>query len=140
MQVPTKRITSHRQLEVYRRAFAASMVLFHHTKRFPAEERYSLTDQGRRSSRSVASSIAEGWRKRRYEASCVNKLNDAEGEAAETQTWIEYAVKCGYLDREAGRELYREYEEILAMLVSMIVHSDRWTFEFTPKQTRANAS
>ena len=135
-QLPRK-ITHHRQLEVYQRAFAAAMKLFEHTKRFPPEERYSLTDQGRRCSRSVCANITEAWRKRRYEAAFVVKLNDAEGEAAETQTWIEFAVKCGYLDRSDGAELYRAYDAILATIVGMIQHADKWCFPETPKQARS---
>ncbi|MGF1937794.1 MAG: four helix bundle protein [Nostoc sp. ChiQUE02] len=90
------------------------------------EERYSLTDQIRRSSRSVCANLAEAWRKRRYEAAFVAKLNDCESEAAETQTWIEFSVKCGYLDVEIGRELYGTYNQILSGLVNMINHSESW--------------
>lgn len=89
------------------------MQLFELTKSFPAEERYSLTDQIRRASRSVAANIAEGWRKRRYEDAFALKLSDSEGEAAETQTWIEFPVRCGYLKVESGRELYTTYDRIL---------------------------
>ena len=84
------KITRHQELEVYKRSVAAAMQIFDLSKSFPKEEIYSLTDQIRRSSRSVSANIAEAWRKRRYEAAFVAKLNDAEGEAAETQTWIEY--------------------------------------------------
>jgi len=87
-------------------AFEAAMRIFELTKSFPREETYSLVDQIRRSSRSVCSNIAEAWRKRRYEAAFVSKLNDAEAEAAETQVWLEFAVKCNYLDSTVGRELY----------------------------------
>ena len=85
------RIQSHEELEVYRLAFKAAMRIFELSKSFPLEERYALTDQIRRSSRSVCSNIAEAWRKRRYEAAFVSKLNDAEAEAAETQTWVSFA-------------------------------------------------
>jgi four helix bundle protein len=91
-------IKTHRDLNVYQMAFEAAMRIFELTKSFPKEETYSLTDQIRRSSRSVCSNIAEAWRKRRYEAAFVSKLNDAEAEAAETQTWLEFSAKCGYLD------------------------------------------
>ena len=126
--VRRKAIASHRELEVWRRAFKASMEIFRQTKRFPCEEMYSLTDQIRRSSRSVTTSITESWRKRRYEAAFVLKLNDAETEAAETQDWLHYAVECEYLDRASGRRLYAEYEELLRMLVSMIANANKWTF------------
>ncbi len=120
------KITRHQELEVYKRSVAAAMQIFDLSKSFPKEEIYSLTDQIRRSSRSVSANIAEAWRKRRYEAAFVAKLNDAEGEAAETQTWIEYSVNCLYLDREIARGLYREYDEILAMIVAMINDPHKW--------------
>jgi four helix bundle protein len=107
-------------LDVYRLSFEAAMRIFELTKRFPKEEIYSLTDQIRRSSRSVCANLAEGWRKRRYEAAFVLKLSDCEAEAAETQTWLEFAVKCKYINPEIGRELYRVYDQILGKLVSMI--------------------
>jgi len=116
----------HTDLDVYKRSFDTAMSVFHHTKSFPKEETYSLTDQIRRSSRSVSANITEAWRKRRYEAAFVSKLNDAETEAAETQTWLQYAVSCGYLDRSVAADLYREYDELIAMLVDMIRHSDQW--------------
>ncbi|MEH1976409.1 MAG: four helix bundle protein [Nostoc sp.] len=100
-------IKNHQDLKVYQMAFDAAMKIFELSKKFPVEERYSLTDQIRRSSRSVCANLAEAWRKRRYEAAFVAKLNDSEAEAAETQTWIEFAVKCNYLDVELGRELQR---------------------------------
>ena len=87
-----KPIRSHRELEVYQLAFEVAMGIFELTKGFPPEERYSLTDQIRRSSRSVCANLAEAWRKRRYEGACLAKLSDSEAEAAETQTWIEFAV------------------------------------------------
>jgi four helix bundle protein len=121
-----KVVRKHTDLEVYRRAFAAAMRVFAVTKTFPSEERYSLIDQIRRASRSVCANIAEGWRKRRYEAAFVSKLSDAEGEAAEVQTWIQFSVECKYLARDAAAELYREYDEIISMLVDMIRHADKW--------------
>jgi four helix bundle protein len=84
-------------LDVYRKAFDAAMRIFELSKSFPKEEKYSLTDQVRRASRSVCGYLAEAWRKRRYEAAFVSKLSDSEAEAAETQVWLEFAVKCGYL-------------------------------------------
>ncbi|MFH7024402.1 MAG: four helix bundle protein [Heteroscytonema crispum UTEX LB 1556] len=117
---------SHRDLEVYQMAFDAAMQIFEVSKKFPAEEKYSLTDQIRRASRSVCANFAEAWRKRRYEAAFIAKLSDSEAEAAETQTWIEFAVQCNYLDVETGRDLYRAYNSILGMLVTMIHNSDKW--------------
>jgi four helix bundle protein len=120
------KIRKHTELEVYRKAFDAAMRLFEISKRFPKEEVYSLTDQMRRSSRSVCANLAEGWRKRRYRAAFISKLTDAEGEAAETQVWIEFAVKCGYAERTPAASMYREYDEILRMLVGMLRHPDQW--------------
>jgi four helix bundle protein len=122
-----KFVRSHRELDVYQRAFEAAMLVFELSKGFPREETYSLTDQIRRSSRSVCANIAEAWRKRRYEKAFVSKLSDAECEAAETQVWLEFAVKCGYLDRETASELYKIYDTILNTIVGMITHSDSWT-------------
>src|SRR5947209_20609016 len=90
-----KTIRRHTDLEVYQRAFAAAMRIFELTRAFPPEEKYSLTDQIRRASRSVCSNTAEAWRKRRYPAAFVSKLSDAEGEAAETQVWLQFSAKCG---------------------------------------------
>src|SRR6187399_582252 len=96
------RIRTHNDLEVYRKAFEAAMRLFTLSKEFPKVETFALTDQMRRSSRSVCANLAEAWRKRRYEAAFISKLSDAETEAAETQVWIEFAVKCAYLDRKTA--------------------------------------
>jgi four helix bundle protein len=119
-------IQSHEELDVYQMAFKTAMRIFEVSKGFPREETYSLTDQMRRSSRSVCSNIAEAWRKRRYEAAFVSKLNDAESEAAETQTWLQFAVECGYLAPEIGAELRQTYDYIIGKLVSMIVRPDPW--------------
>ena len=120
------KIRTHRDLEVYEKAFGAAMMIFECSKSFPKEETYSLTDQMRRSSRSVCANLAEAWRKRRYEASFVSKLSDCEAEAAEIQTWIEFAVKSDYLDRDTANRLYKTYDEIIGTFVGMIVHSDKW--------------
>ncbi len=122
-----RKVTRHTDLEVYQRAFGAAMSVFRLSKRFPGEEKYSLTDQGRRSSRSVCANFAEGWRKRRYAPAFVSKLNDSEGEAAETQVWLQFAVECGYLTPSDTRAVYREFDEIIAMLVNMQNHPEQWT-------------
>ena len=119
-------IQSHEELDVYQLAFKAAMRIFEVSRGFPREEVYSLTDQIRRSSRSVCSNIAEAWRKRRYEAAFVSKLNDAESEAAETQVWIRFAVECGYLSKESGQELYQTYDHIIGKLVNMIFNPAPW--------------
>jgi four helix bundle protein len=102
------------------------MLVFELSKHFPPGEKYSLTDQFRRSSRSVASNIAEAWRKRRYQAAFVSKLNDAEGEAAESQTWGEFALRCKYIDRETACDIDNRYEQILGQLVMMIESPKDW--------------
>jgi four helix bundle protein len=130
------RILRHQELDVYKKAFDLAMQIFEITKNFPSEEKYSLTDQMRRSSRSVCANIAEAWRKRRYEAAFVSKLNDAEAEAAETQTWVEFGVRCGYLDRRIARDLFLIYDEAIAMLVSMINNPDRWVLPSGQKRRR----
>ena len=105
----SQRIQYHWQLDVYKLSVEAAMEIYEWSKAFPKEETYSLTDQLRRSSRLVSGQIAEGWRCRKYEAVFVNKMNEAEGEAAETQVWLEYAAKCGYIDREDGARLHKKY-------------------------------
>jgi four helix bundle protein len=117
---------SFRELQVYRTAMDAAMTVFEMTRTFPAEERYSMVDQVRRSSRSVCGNIAEAWRKRRYRAAFIAKLSDAEAEAAETQVWIELALRCKYLDQARSQALDEAYEQILAQLVAMIRDASRW--------------
>jgi four helix bundle protein len=121
------RIRHFRQLEVYQAAMDVAMKLFELSKKFPIEERYSLTDQVRRSSRSVCANIAEAWRKRRYPKAFISKLSDAEAEAAETQVWIEFAVKCGYLPSEQADEIDRQYENIQGKVINMLNHPEQWT-------------
>jgi four helix bundle protein len=120
------KIKTHHDLEVYQKAFDMAMKIFEISKTFPPEEKYSLTDQMRRSSRSVCANLAEAWRKRRYEGAFISKLSDAEGEAAETQVWLEFAVKCKYLKREEAAPLYTAYDEILRTIVGMITHPETW--------------
>jgi four helix bundle protein len=121
-----KLIRTHHDLEVYQSAFNLAMMVFQKTKSFPKEERYSLTDQVRRSSRSVCANLAEAWRKRRYEASFLSKLSDAEAEGAETQVWLEFAVQCGYLEVEVGQELSASYDNILGKIVTLINNPQPW--------------
>jgi four helix bundle protein len=120
------KIRTHRDLEVYQKAFEAAMKIFEESKSFPKEETYSLTDQMRRSSRSVCSNLAEAWRKRRYEGAFISKLSDAEGEAAETQVWLEFAVKCKYMKRDAAAELYKVYDQVIGTFVNMINRPELW--------------
>ena len=122
----SQKITTHQELEVYQRAFATAMNIFELSRSFPKEETYALTDQIRRSSRSVCANLAEAWRKRRYYAAFVSKINDCEAEAAETQTWLDFAASCGYLKAETRNDLSQSYDRILGTLVGMINHPDSW--------------
>jgi four helix bundle protein len=132
-----EKITSHRDLRVYQQAFESAMHIFMHTKAFPDEERYTLIDQMRRSSRSVCANLAEAWRNRRYEKSFISKLSDAEAEAGETQVWIEFSVRLGYLSTDEGNKLYIAYNEILRTIIGMINHPESWII--TPKKLQAEA-
>ena len=123
------KIENHTDLLVYQKAFDTAMQIFELTRTFPKEETYSLTDQIRRSSRSVCANLAEAWRKRRYEAAFIAKLSDAESEAAETQVWLEFAVKCGYLKRAEAATLYKTYSEVIGTFVGMITHSETWIIQ-----------
>jgi four helix bundle protein len=122
-------IKSHKELIVYQLAFKTSMEIFQITRSYPKEEIYSLTSQIRRSSRSVCANIAEAFRKRRYERAFISKLSDSEGEAAETQVWLDYSLECEYLGKEIYYKLFNEYEKIIGMLVNMLKHPEKWTFE-----------
>jgi four helix bundle protein len=119
-------IKSYRELDVYRLAMEGAMRIFDPTKTFPAEEKYSMTDQIRRSSRSVCANIGEAWRKRRYKAAFISKLNDSEAECAETQIWAEMACKCGYWSDDVSTELDALYDQILGKLVRMIDNPNPW--------------
>jgi four helix bundle protein len=121
-----KKIINHTDLNVYQEAFEMAMQIFELSKSFPKEETYSLTDQIRRSSRSACANLAEAWRKRRYEKAFISKLSDSEGEAADTQVWIAFAVKCGYISREEANTIYPIYSQIIRTLVGMINHPETW--------------
>lgn len=120
------KINSYRELRVYQAAIEAAMKIFELTKTFPKEEIYSMTDQMRRSSRSVCSNIGEAWRRRRYKAAFIAKLNDSETEATETQVWLELTFRSGYISQEINDELFAEYESIIAQLVVMINQPEKW--------------
>ena len=110
---------SFKDLKVYKMAFSLAMEIFEITKDFPKEEKYSLTDQIRRSSRSVCSNIAEGYRKRRYPKHFTSKMTDADGEASETSTWIDFAFSCKYIGKDIQESLNKKYDEVGKMLGSM---------------------
>ncbi len=119
-------IRHFRELEVYQLAMDAAMRVFELSKGFPREERYSLTDRIRRSSRSVCANLGEAWRKRRYPKAFVSKLSDCESEAAETQVWLEFSRNCGYLSAEVTSELDQVYDYIQGKIVNMLIHPERW--------------
>ena len=122
-------IRHHTELEVYQIAFEAAMEIFELSKGFPREEQYALTDQIRRASRSVCANITEAWRKRRYRGAFVLRLSDADGEAAETTTWIEFSKSCGYIDGRTAADLTKRYDHILGILVNMMTKPSRWILE-----------
>jgi four helix bundle protein len=126
MGAPKQNIRSYRDLRVYQAAMDLAMEIFELTKNFPKEETYSLVDQIRKSSRSVCANLSEAWRKRRYQAAFVSKLSDSETEAAETQVWLEFSLRCGYIDEEIFKNLDQRYEHILSQLVTMIMAPDSW--------------
>lgn len=121
-----KRVTTYRDLDIYKMAMDGAMRIFEITKAFPKEERYSLTDQIRRSSRSVCANICESWRKRRYKMAFISKLSDAETEASETQVWAEFAFRCGYLDKSVFERIGKHYDHIVGKLVRMIDNPVPW--------------
>ncbi len=125
-QPRTGEFHGHRDLRVFRLAYDLAMRIFKESKTFPQEERYSLTSQIRRSSRSVAANIAEGFRKRQYPNMFVSKLADSDAEATETQVWLDFARDCGYLSAEHHPELVTRYEEIGRMLHGVIGHPERF--------------
>jgi four helix bundle protein len=113
-------VKSAKELRVYKKAYELAMEIFRISKGWPIEEKYSLVDQIRRSSRSVCANIRESWSKRRYEAHFISKLTDADGEAAETDTWLDFALDCGYLALEDHKRLTAECEQVGGMLGSML--------------------
>ena len=123
-----RQIRHFRDLDVYRRAFDAAMEIFQMTKGFPSEERFSLVDQIRRSSRSVCANLAEGWRKRRYPAVFKNKITDSMQEASETQCWLEFSLACEYIQKSVFDKLDDEYEQLIAMLNSMEMNAEKFCY------------
>lgn len=117
-------IRSFRDLDVYTQARQQAKKVFVISKRFPREERYSLTDQIRRSSWAVNAMIAEAWARRVYPAAFVNKIDEPLGEAMETQAWLDHALDCGYVDEKAHRSLDESWQRIGAMLNRMIQRAD----------------
>ena len=133
----TKLVRHFRELEVYQNAIALSMRVFRISKTFPREELYSLTDQFRRSSRSVCANVAEAWRKRRYKAAFISKLSDAETEATETQVWCEIAYLCEYIDKKTFLELDDACDHIVSQLVRIAEGAEHWTLKQTKSVTKS---
>ena len=121
-----EKIESYRQLQVYKKAFMLQQEIFKLTKSFPKEENYSLTDQIRRSSRSIGANVSEAWAKRRYPAHFVSKLTDSLGEQAETEHWLATSLACGYLSETTYSELLDLCQEIGRMLGRMIQQPGKW--------------
>ena len=117
----------YQDLLAYKKSFALAMLIFDVSKAFPKEEKYSLTDQIRRSSRSVTVTITESYRKRVYPKNFLSKLTDAEAENSETQVWLDFALECEYIDNEFYNEIYKQYDMVLGMLVKMIVEPEKWS-------------
>lgn len=122
-------INSAKDLIVYKRAYELSMLIFELTKRFPPEERYALTSQVRRSSRSICLNLREAWAKRRYSAAFIAKLTDCDGENGETDSSIDFAYDCGYIDKEQHAQLAGKVTEIGKMFGSMIQNPEKFLLE-----------
>lgn len=120
------KVADYKDLRVYKLAFEAAMEIFELSKRFPEAEKFSLTDQIRRSSRSVCTNIAEAWRKRRYEGAFVSKLSDSDGEAAETEVHLDFAMRCGYLPSDRHAKLRDDYDHICRQLTKMMDDASSW--------------
>ena len=121
------KLHGYRDLKVYQQSYKLAMRVYEKSKTFPQEERYSLTSQIRRSSRSVAANIAEGYRKRQYPNMFASKLTDSDAEATETLVWLDFARDCGYLASREHDELTNGYEEIGRMLSSMIRNPEKFS-------------
>jgi len=122
------KIRSHQDLDVYKLAFELAMDIFELSKTFPKEETYSLTDQIRRSSRSVVANLSEAFRKRKYPKHFISKLSDCEAEAAETQTWLEFSWRCNYINQETYTRLNEKCNHIIGKLVNMALHPEKWVY------------
>jgi four helix bundle protein len=119
-------VNSFKDLIVYKKAHQLAMDIFFISKKFPKEEKFSLTDQIRRSSRSVSTCIAEAWAKRNYPKAFVSKLTDSLGEEFETEDWLDYAMDCEYIMKEENANLLTNYDEVRRMLIAMINDPDKW--------------
>jgi four helix bundle protein len=121
------KISKHEDLEVYQLAFTAAMMIFETSLKFPKEEKYSLTDQIRRSSRSVCANIAEAFYKRKYPNYFLSHLTIAIAEGGETRVWLDFSLKCNYIDSNIKDNLCNEYAKIIGKLITMCNHTEKWT-------------
>jgi four helix bundle protein len=121
------KIRTHRELDVYKLAFQVAVEIYNLSKSFPKEETYSLTDQVRRSSRSVCANLAEAFRKRKYPKHFVSKLSDSEAEAAETQVWLDFALELKYINQEQFESLDEKYNFVIGKLVNMSNQPEKWS-------------
>lgn len=131
--VNTRKYRGYRDLKVYQLAYKLAMEIFEIRKSFPTEEKYSLTDQIRRSSRSVTANIAEAWQKRLYPKTFISKIIDAAGEAGETQVWLNFSLDCGYMAKEKCDYFIEGYDEINRMLFGMVEKPDRFVMKIRKK-------
>ena len=122
-----EKIRSHKDLRVYQLAYEVALEIHQITKSFPQEEKYSLTDQIRRSSRSVCANLAEAYRKRRYSKNFIFKLSDSEAESGETQVWLDFSESFNYINKDTHQTLYDKYEHIISMLINMSNNPEKWT-------------
>ena len=126
----------YQDLKVFQLAYKLAMEIFNESKSFPKEEIYSLTDQIRRSSRSICTNVGEGYRKRVYPKHFVSKITDADSECTETMIWLNFAKDCGYLEKEKYDHLFLSYEEVGRMLSGMIRHPEK----FSPQESITNSN
>ena len=131
-----EKIKSYKDLRVFQNAMNAAMKIFQLTETFPAAEKQSLIDPLRLSSRSVCSCITKAWRKRLYKTPFIARLNDSEGNACETQVWLEFARQCQYLDDDLCNELDSAYDQIMGQLVKMMNQPDKWLIK-KPAEARS---
>jgi len=127
---------SFRDLTAYKKAFKLAMEIFEVSKTFPKEEKYSLTDQVRRSSRAICSCIAEAYRKRNYQAYFISKSSDVDMENSETQTWLDFACACSYIKEEDFKDLLAKSEEVGRMLNHVVEHPEKYLTQKDKRDTQ----
>lgn len=125
-------VKNFRELDVYKNAMSLTMEIFSLIPKFPSDEKFELSDQLKRSSRSVCRNLGEAWRKRRYRAAFIAKLSDCEAEACETQVSLEIAYNCSYIDKRTFNRMDESYEKLISQIVTMINNADQWLIK-TPK-------